>query len=77
MPPFITCSKANESFMGKKRSHWTSEDKAPITHQVIATFNYSCNTGMSDLPDMYTRSPRAEGGHIRQTTSNCVATINM
>ena len=40
----------------------------------------SCNTGTSGLPDMYTRSPRAagpraEGGHIRQTTSACVTTI--
>ena len=25
--------------------------------------------GMSDLPDMYARSPRAEGIHIRQSTS--------
>ena len=35
---------------------------------------------MSGLPDMYTQSPRAagpraEGGHIRQTTSDCVTTI--
>ena len=26
---------------------------------------YSCNMGTSGLPDMYTRCPRAEGGHIR------------
>ena len=26
------------------------------------------------MPDMYTRSPRAEGGHIRQSTSDCVKT---
>ena len=24
----------------------------------------SCNIGMSDLPDMYAQSPRAEGIHI-------------
>ena len=39
----------------------------------------SCNTGMSALPDMYARSPRAagpraEGIHIRQSTSACVTT---
>ena len=43
------------------------------------TFN-SCNMGMSVLPDMYTRSPRAagprdEGVHIRQNTSAHVTTI--
>ena len=37
----------------------------------------SCNTGMSDLSDVYIQSqraadPRAEGGHTRQTTSDCV-----
>ena len=30
---------------------------------------YSYTMGMSGLPDMYTRSPRAEGVHIRQTTN--------
>ena len=40
----------------------------------------SCNMGMSVLPDMYTRRPRAtgprdEGVHIRQNTSAHVATI--
>ena len=47
--------------------------------EYIYIFN-SCNTGTSGLPDMYTRSmratgPRAEGVHIRQATSACVATI--
>ena len=41
-----------------------------IIYNYVATFN-SCNTGMSALPDVYTRSPRAEGGHIRQNTSDC------
>ena len=30
---------------------------------------YSYTMDTSGLPDMYTRSPRAEGVHIRQTTS--------
>ena len=34
----------------------------------------SCNMGMSDLPDMYARSPRAEGIHIRRITSAHVTT---
>ena len=34
----------------------------------------SCNMGTSDLPDMYTQSPRAEGIHIRQITSGHVTT---
>ena len=29
----------------------------------------SCNMGARDLPDMYARSPRAEGIHIRRITS--------
>ena len=42
---------------------------------------YSCNMSMSALPVMYTRcpsaaSPRAEGGHIRQTTSANVTTVS-
>ena len=36
---------------------------------MIATTTYSCNTGTSGLPDMYTQSPMTEGVHIRQTTS--------
>ena len=44
-----------------------------IPHKVL-TFN-SCNTGTRGLPDMYTRSPRADGVHIRQATSACVTTI--
>ena len=35
----------------------------------------SCNMGMSDLPDMYAQSPRAEGIHIRQIKSAHVTTI--
>ena len=40
----------------------------------------SCNMAMRDLPDMYTRSPRAagprdEGIHIRQITNGHVTTI--
>ena len=36
--------------------------------------------GMSALPDIYNQSPRAAGpraesGHIRQSTSDCVTTI--
>ena len=34
----------------------------------------SCNIGISDLPDMYAQSPRAEGIHIRQITSAYVTT---
>ena len=34
----------------------------------------SCNMGMSDLPDMYAQSPRAEGIHIRQIISAHVTT---
>ena len=34
----------------------------------------SCNMGTGGLPDMYTRGPRAEGVHIRQTTSAHVTT---
>ena len=30
---------------------------------------------MRDLPDMYARSPRAEGIHIRQITNGHVTTI--
>ena len=36
----------------------------------------SCNMGARDLPDMYARSPRDEGIHIRQITSAHV-TSNM
>ena len=40
----------------------------------------SCNMAMRDLPDMYTRSPRAagprdEGIHIRQITNGHVTSI--
>ena len=43
-------------------------------HMYIYTYYVcnSCNTGMSGLPIMYTQSPRAEGGHIRQTISPCM-----
>ena len=34
----------------------------------------NCNIGMSDLPDMYVQSLRAEGIHIRQITSAYVTT---
>ena len=34
----------------------------------------SYNMGTSALPDMYARSPRAEGIHIRQSTSAHVIT---
>ena len=37
---------------------------------------YSCNMGTSDLPDMYSQSPRAAGMHIKQITSAYV-TANM
>ena len=41
---------------------------------------YSCNMGMSGLPDIYTQStraagPKAEGVYIRQTTSAHVTTV--
>jgi len=36
---------------------------------------YSCNMGMSDLPDMYAQSPRAMGIHIRQIMSAHVTNI--
>jgi len=36
---------------------------------------YSCNMGTSDLPDMYSQSPRAAGIHIRQITHAHVTTI--
>ena len=36
---------------------------------------YSCNNSKSDLPDIYTRSPRAEGVYIRKTMSAHVTSI--
>ena len=39
-------------------------------HTYIYIYIYTCYSytmGMSGLPDMYTRSPRAAGVHIRQT----------
>ena len=42
------------------------------TYIVISTCN-SCNIGTRDLPDMYAKSPRAEGIHIRQITSAAIA----
>ena len=45
----------------------------------LDTTSNSCNIGVSDLPDMYTQSPRAaglraEGIHIRQIMSAYVIT---
>ena len=47
---------------------------------VYNTIIYSCNMGMSGLPDLYTQStratgPRAEGIYIRQTTSAYLTTV--
>ena len=55
-----------------------STDNGPFRLASQHTCN-SCNMGMRDLPDMYTRSPRAagpraEGIHIRQITSAHVTT---
>ena len=36
---------------------------------------YSCNIGMSDLPDMYAQSPRAMSIYVSQITSACVTAI--
>ena len=35
----------------------------------------SCNIGMSSLPDMYIRSPRADSVHIRQAMSAHVTSV--
>jgi len=50
-----------------------------FTHNIYILYS-SCNIGTSGLPDMYTQclrtaGPKAEGGHIRQTTSAHVATV--
>ena len=44
-----------------------------VANTLFVTFN-NYNAGMSCLPDIYTRSPRAEGGHISQAMSDCVTT---
>ena len=40
----------------------------------VCVYIISYNMGTSALPDMYARSPRAEGIHIRQSTSAHVIT---
>ena len=46
-------------------------------HWVIMTTCISYNMGMSALPDMYARSPRAEGIHIRQSMRSAHVITNM
>ena len=50
----------------------------PVTYRkvVIDTIFSICNVGMSGLPDMYTKNPRAEGEYIRYTSSAHVTNMS-
>ena len=58
-----------------KKSCLTSDIFVRPSRLYTAGLCNGCNMAMGDLPDMYARSPRAGGIHIRQITNGHVTTI--